>query len=278
MRIFVRASKKNYVDSDLVFRVITRGIEFYSKMFDYPFPFAKYDVIYCPEFRISAMENVGAVTFSDSYLIPANEMNDAQKTLHYYIHLHELAHMWFGDLTTMVWWNDLWLKESFADFLSATCIHEVVHTEDPSFNDTASIWLSFLGSGLHADLKPSTHPISLEIKHTGEAVSMFDMISYRKGASWIKTMDYFIGRPALSLACQKYCKRFKYSNAKLEDFVECLDEAVKEANSTNQIDVRQWTNSWLKSAGPSQLECSVDEDCMTIKQSFPKYADEVYRS
>lgn len=160
MRIFVRASKKNYVDSDLVFRVITRGIEFYSKMFDYPFPFAKYDVIYCPEFRISAMENVGAVTFSDRYLIPANEMNDAQKTLHYYIHLHELAHMWFGDLTTMVWWNDLWLKESFADFLSATCIHEVVHTEDPSFNDTASIWLSFLGAGLHADLKPSTHPIS----------------------------------------------------------------------------------------------------------------------
>ena len=165
--------------------------------------------------------------------------------------------MWFGDLTTMVWWNDLWLKESFADFLSAAAINEFVYKEDASFSDTKTLWRNFLSAGLAADMKPTTHPISVEIKDTGEAVSMFDSISYRKGASWIKTLDYFIGRAALSLACKKYVQRYSYKNASLDQFVECLEEATAESKLSNQIDVKQFTDDWLKTKGPSQLECSI---------------------
>lgn len=131
MRIFVRNSKKDYVDAEMVFKVVTEGINFYSKLFDCPFPFAKYDIIYCPEFRITAMENVGAITFTDRILMPADELDDNIKCIHYKVHLHELAHMWFGDLTTMFWWNDLWLKESFADFLCGISFIEEVYKLDP---------------------------------------------------------------------------------------------------------------------------------------------------
>lgn len=135
MRIFVRNSKKDYVDADLVFRVLTQGMNYYSKLFECPMPFAKYDVIYCPEFRITAMENVGAVTFTDRVLVSPNEMSEVLKMRHYQVHLHELAHMWFGDLTTMIWWNDLWLKESFADFLCGISFNEFVFKEDEAFKN-----------------------------------------------------------------------------------------------------------------------------------------------
>ena len=142
------------------------------------------------------MENVGAVTFTDRILKPLDQQTDKMKLMHAYIHLHELAHMWFGDLTTMRWWNDLWLKESFADFCSVTCM-----TDTPSirerYPDPELIFLTMTAKGLFADLAPTTHPIQVPIKHTGDAASSFDAISYDKGASWIKTMDSFVGRHIL---------------------------------------------------------------------------------
>lgn len=182
-------------------------------------------MIYCPEFRITAMENVGATTFTDRVLLPKDEMTDVMLMRHMYVHLHELAHTWFGDLTTMQWWNDLWLKESFADFCAGTCMCESVYKQHPAFASCKQIWLQFLEAGLDADLQASTHPIRVPIKHTGDAVSAFDMISYRKGASWIKTMDYFIGRKTLQKGLGLYVARYSYKNASLEDFVACLTEA-----------------------------------------------------
>lgn len=161
MRIFVRNSKKSFVDADLVFRIVTSGMKYYAALFDHTFPFDKYDIIYCPEFRITAMENVGAITFTDRILMPDDELEDVIKTRHYHVHLHELAHMWFGDLTTMVWWNDLWLKESFADFCCAISFSEECYKEDPkTFNEVDLAWNEYYSLALEADLKPSTHPIA----------------------------------------------------------------------------------------------------------------------
>ena len=125
MRIFVRNSKSKFIDAQEVFEFIKYGMHFYIDLFNQPFPFDKYDIIYCPEFRISAMENVGAITFADRYLMPKDTMNKSIAALHIAVHLHELSHMWFGDLTTMCWWNDLWLKESFADWCKIITMTEI---------------------------------------------------------------------------------------------------------------------------------------------------------
>lgn len=141
MRIFVRKSKLEFLNADLVFRTVTQGIKFYEELFNCKYPFSKYDMIYCPEFRITAMENLGATTFTDRSLLPKDEMTDVMVFRHYFVHLHELAHTWFGDLTTMKWWNDLWLKESFADFCAGICMNEFVYDQDPAFASCKHIWL-----------------------------------------------------------------------------------------------------------------------------------------
>lgn len=162
MRIFVRQSKADYLDHKEVFRTIREGIGFYNELFNYNFPFAKYDMIYVPEFRIGAMENVGAVTFTDRVLKPADERTDKMDLIHAYVHLHELAHMWYGDLTTMHWWNDLWLKESFADFCSVTCMSETDSIRE-RYPNPELLMLNFTKRALAADLAPTTHPIQVPI-------------------------------------------------------------------------------------------------------------------
>jgi aminopeptidase N len=234
MRIFSRKSKIDFLDGQEVFRVVADGIGFYEKLFGYNFPFDKYDIIYCPEFRITAMENVGAVTFTDRWLKPKNEHTDRLKQLTAYVHLHELAHMWFGDLTTMKWWNDLWLKESFADFCAVTCMNETKSIYEV-YKDPATIFLDFTHDGLGADLAPTTHPIQVGIQHTGDAVSAFDRISYSKGASWIKTMDNYLGRTIVKEGLEQYVGKYAFKTTELNNLVDCLNDALNK-NSTEQFD------------------------------------------
>ena len=158
MRIFTSQSKFDFIDSAEIFRTIQEGITFYERLFGCGFPFSKYDMIYVPEFRIGAMENVGAVTFTDRVLKPADERTNQTDLIHAYVHLHELAHMWFGDLTTMQWWNDLWLKEGFADFCSVTCMSDTPSLRE-RYPDPEFLLLNFTTKALAADLAPTTHPI-----------------------------------------------------------------------------------------------------------------------
>ena len=228
MRIFVRNSKSKFVDSKEVFNSVKLGMKFFGELFNHPFPFDKYDIIYCPEFRITAMENVGAVTFTDRVLMPKDTMTRTVASIHIAVHMHELSHMWFGDLTTMQWWNDLWLKESFADFCKVISMTEIPEIAK-SYPNSEFYNLAFLSNANEADLLPSTHPIQAVIKHTGDATSAFDAISYRKGASWIKTMNNFIGRSILQEGLRDYVNSFAYKNTVLNDLVLCLNKAYNKA-------------------------------------------------
>ena len=126
--------------------------------------------------------------------------------------------MWFGDLTTMHWWNDLWLKESFADFCSVICMSETPSIRK-RYPDPELLFINFTSRALMADLAPTTHPIQVSIKHTGDAETAFDAISYEKGASWIKTMDYYLGRTVVQRGLAQYVSRFAYKNTVLNDLV-----------------------------------------------------------
>lgn len=191
MKLYVRQTMKDEIDPEERFRVITEGIKFYEDYFEYKFPFEKYDQIYCPEFRIGAMENVGAISFNENFLGKESELTSEAKTRHSYVALHELSHMWFGDLVTMKWWNDLWLKESFADYMSATCISSV--SSLANYKNSECIFLKLKFSALEFDSRSTTHPILAQIKHTEDATSVFDQISYHKGASFIRLMSNMFG-------------------------------------------------------------------------------------
>jgi aminopeptidase N len=131
------------------------------------------------------MENVGAVSFNDqTLLMPKEETSDLLRSKLCYIALHELAHMWFGDLVTMKWWTDLWLKESFADFMAATCLMESSDLRD--YKNPELAFVNFTHFALSEDIRSTTHPISVDVKHTIDAVNIFDRICYEKGASFIK--------------------------------------------------------------------------------------------
>mmetsp|Transcript_1239 Transcript_1239/g.1434 ORF Transcript_1239/g.1434 Transcript_1239/m.1434 type:complete len:274 (-) Transcript_1239:1266-2087(-) len=224
MRIFLRKSKLECIDAPEAFRVVREGIKFYEQFTSTPYPFAKYDQIFCPEFRIGAMENVGAITFADVLLPPKPAQTDFIKERLAFIQLHELAHMWFGDLVTMKWWNDLWLKESFADFMGSANLvdNEAFHEKYPT---AYYYFFEFLTHGVHADTLKNTHPITVEVKHTEDAVNVFDRISYEKGASFVKQLSYFVGSDALKKGMKLYFDRYSFKNTQLTDFISCLQEA-----------------------------------------------------
>jgi aminopeptidase N len=125
LRVACRKSKVKYLNPDLFFRTLEQTMAFYEDMFSTPFPFAKYDTIWCPDFRIGGMENVGLINIADSFLKDPSEMQAIMNQFVFIIHIHEMSHMWFGDLVTMRWWNDLWLKESFADYVCGLCLNHL---------------------------------------------------------------------------------------------------------------------------------------------------------
>ena len=164
--------------------------------------------------------------------------------------------MWFGDLVTMKWWNDLWLKESFADFCASAALSECAALASTYPTDKVHVPIMFTERALEADLKPTTHPIQAPIRHTGDGENAFDMISYAKGACWVKVMDNYLGRDTLKGGLQRYFAKYSHKNTELNDFVGCMTEALKEVKGeaeATRLNLIGWTDSWLKSQGPSTL-------------------------
>ncbi len=279
MRIFVRKTLRKYVDKDAAeFFYITRnGVAFYEKMFGRKFAFSKYDQIYVPEFNWGGMENVGAVTYTENLVF-----KDAATHQNYIrfanVILHELAHQWFGDLVTMKWWDNLWLNESFATFISYLCM--VKHPGVAKYN---SAWMNFFllkDRAYKDDQLPTTHPIAGTIENTEDAENIFDGITYQKGSSVLKQLYYFIGDEAFGEGLRDYIQKYQWSNTQLEDLIACFQEALKKRKS--DINLAHWVDMWLKKSGTNELtpEYKVKDGKITefnIHQTSSTYGDKINR-
>ncbi|MBK6018191.1 aminopeptidase N [Streptomyces sp. MBT53] len=230
-----------YFDSDDVFLVTKQGLDFFHDHFDYPYPFGKYDQAFVPEYNLGAMENPGLVTFREEYIF-RGKVTQASYAGRANTILHEMAHMWFGDLVTMEWWDDLWLKESFADFMGVFASVGATRFSDAwiSFANRRKAW------AYRADQLPSTHPITADIRDLQDAKLNFDGITYAKGASVLKQLVAYVGQDAFLEGARRYFKRNAYGNTRLGDLLSVLEE-------TSGRDMASWSRSWLQTAGVNSL-------------------------
>ncbi|MGW3119042.1 aminopeptidase N [Streptomyces sp. NPDC001107] len=230
-----------YFDSDDVFLVTKQGLDFFHDHFDYPYPFGKYDQAFVPEYNLGAMENPGLVTFREEFIF-RGKVTRASYEGRANVILHEMAHMWFGDLVTMVWWDDLWLKESFADFMGT-----FANVGATRFTDA---WITFANRrkawAYRADQLPSTHPITADIRDLQDAKLNFDGITYAKGASVLKQLVAYVGQDAFLEGARRYFKRNAYGNTRLGDLLSVLEE-------TSGRDMGAWSRKWLQTAGVNSL-------------------------
>ncbi|GAA3866591.1 aminopeptidase N [Streptomyces sedi] len=230
-----------HFDAERLLATTRQGLDFFHEHFGYPYPFGKYDQAFVPEYNIGAMENPGCVTFREEYVFRGRTTAAAYQgrasTL-----LHEMAHMWFGDLVTMEWWDDLWLKESFADYMGTYALAEAT--------EFTRGWISFANNrkawAYRADQLPSTHPITADIRDLQDAKLNFDGITYAKGASVLKQLVAYVGREAFFEGARRYFQRHAFGNTRLTDLLAVLAE-------TSGRDMAEWSAAWLQTAGVNAL-------------------------
>jgi aminopeptidase N len=243
-----RASMAGFLAADEIFDTTRRGLDYYTGLFQTDYPFTKYDQVFVPEYSVGATENAGCVIFTDRLLF-RSKVTDTLHELRASVILHEMAHMWFGDLVTMKWWDDLWLNESFAEFCAALASAEATRYTDAwtTFAIGRKAW------GYAQDQLPSTHPIAADVATLSEAIANFDGISYAKGASVLRQLVAWIGRDSFFAGISAYFAAFGWANATLADWLSTL-EASSGASLTD------WSKAWLETAGPSTLrsEFAVD--------------------
>lgn len=252
IRLMVRQSLREYVAVEEWMSYTKSGLAHYRDYFDIPYPFEKYDQVIVPDFLIGAMENVAAVTFSESYVDrgASNRFNSQRRagTI-----LHEMAHMWFGDLVTMNWWNGLWLNESFATLMSSIAVSQATEFDD--------LWHDFYLSenltAISADNAVSTHPIEVPVVSTNDFFNVFDAITYDKGASVLNQLSHYLGREDFRLGVSNYLKEHSWENTELDDFMNSLSEQ-------SGIDLDPWAQDWMYQAGVNTIEARFSCDANGI--------------
>ncbi|MEV6054415.1 aminopeptidase N [Streptomyces sp. NPDC052107] len=256
--IYCRPSLAEFLDSDAIFEVTRQGFDWFQEKFDYAYPFEKYDQLFVPEFNAGAMENAGAVTIRDQYVF-RSKVTDAAYEVRAETILHELAHMWFGDLVTMEWWNDLWLNESFATYTSIACQAAAPGSRWPHS------WTTFANSmktwAYRQDQLPSTHPIMADIRDLDDVLVNFDGITYAKGASVLKQLVAYVGQDEFFKGVQAYFKRHAFGNTRLSDLLGALEE-------TSGRDLKTWSKKWLETAGINILRPEIATDADGVITSF----------
>lgn len=257
--VLVRQSLAQYLESDEILDVTRQGLDFFTDAFDYPYPWGKYDQIFVPEYNLGAMENPGLVTFTEAYL-SRGAATDAQRAARANTILHEMAHMWFGDLVTMKWWDDLWLKESFADYMGshASAVATRFHDAWVKFAANRKAW------AYQQDQLPTTHPIVADITDLEAAKLNFDGITYAKGAAVLKQLVAFVGDDAFFEGARRYFAANAFGNTTLEDF-------LVELSAVSGRDMSAWSRAWLQTTGVSTLEIEKDAEGATVLvQSDPR--------
>jgi aminopeptidase N len=244
--LYTRRSLAQYAEPDVMFPLVQKGLEFYEASFGVPYPYGKYDQIFVPEYNWGAMENVGAVTFNESYLF-RSRVSDARREQRAIVVLHELSHMWFGNAVTMRWWNDLWLNESFATWASTLATSRIT--------EFTGVWATFASDEkAHAaeqDQLPSTHPIVATIDDTADVEVNFDAITYDKGASVLKQLVAWVGLEAFQRGVGAYLTAHAGGNATLADLLGELELA-------SGRELGRWSALWLETAGVNTLRVSLE--------------------
>ena len=249
LRIFCRKSLRENMDRDAtqLFDLTKQGFAFYNKNFGVTYPFGKYDQIFCPAYNAGAMENVAAVTFTDD-LVFRGQVTRSQKARRAETLLHEMAHMWFGDLVTMKWWDDLWLNESFATWASNLCLAEAT--------EFVEAWTTFANvqkpTAYRQDQLPTTHPVADDVPSLDFVYANFDPITYIKGASTLKGLVAYIGSEHFLAGLHDYFTAHAYGNATLKDLLDALQHKAADR------DLGAWAEQWLKTTGLTTLRADFD--------------------
>ena len=243
LRLFARQSMAKYVDPNEWFDLTKKGFDFFIDYFSYPYVYEKYDQLIVPDFNSGAMENVGAVTFNeDRFVSRGPKTRDQQRRLALTL-MHELAHMWFGNLVTMNWWDDLWLNESFATHASFLAVAKATE-----FKESWMVFNTHLKvPAYQLDLSVNTHPVVSKITSTDQAGANFDMITYGKGASVLKQLSYLLGERTYQKALGTYFKKYANSNTRLSDFMNVMSEI-------SGRDLSQWEERWLQTEMLNDVE------------------------
>lgn len=246
--IYCRRSLFEYLDAERLFRETKQGFDFYHQHFGMAYPFGKYDQIFVPEFNAGAMENAGCVTITDEYIFRSHATHYRYERRADTV-LHELAHMWFGDLVTMQWWDDLWLNESFATWSAALSQAEATEY------DTA--WVTFnnveKAMAYHEDQLPTTHPVLADATDIETVEQNFDGITYAKGASVLKQLQAYVGLDAFLAGVRRHFAAHAWSTATFDDLLGALTQASGQ-------DLSQWSQQWLKTTGVSTLRAHTEVD------------------
>jgi aminopeptidase N len=246
--IFCRATLAEFMDAERLFTQTKQGFGFYHKNFGVPYAFGKYDQLFVPEFNAGAMENAGAVTFLEEYVF-RSKVTRASYERRAETVLHEMAHMWFGDLVTMRWWDDLWLNESFATFASVLCQSEATEFTEAwtTFANVEKSW------AYRQDQLPSTHPVAADIPDLAAVEVNFDGITYAKGASVLKQLVAYVGLDHFLSGLRDYFRAHAFENATFDDLLAALEKA-------SGRDLSDWGRQWLKTTGLNTLRADFDVD------------------
>ncbi len=246
--LYCRQSLSPYLDADEIFDVTRAGFDFFESAFGEPYAFGKYDQLFVPEFNFGAMENAGCVTFSERHLF-RSKVTEAEREARADTILHEMAHMWFGDLVTMRWWDDLWLNESFATFASHLALDAATRFR--------SSWTTFAGAlktwAYRQDQLPSTHPIVADAPDVEAMKTNFDGITYAKGASVLRQLVAWVGQDEFMVGVRAYFKRHAWGNTELTDFLGALEE-------TSGRNLSSWSAEWLETTGVNTLRPTFETD------------------